>query len=90
MTAYLISYDLNNAGKNYEGVIQTIKDCSNGVWCSPLKSVWLIQSKLSANLISEQIRSVADSDDSIFVIEVTKNRYGWLEKGMWDYINKHF
>lgn len=87
---YLISYDLNKTGKNYEGVYQAIKDASTGVWCHPLESTWLIKSTLSsANSVFEKIKPELDSDDRCFVIEVSNNYQGWLTKKMWDYINEN-
>ena len=88
MAVYLISYDLNKDDKNYAGVIKAIKDSStNGVWCNPLKSVFLIKSNLTANQISDNIKAVADSNDLWLVIEVQNHKQGWLKKDQWEYIN---
>ena len=89
MTKYLISYDLNKHDKNYAGVIEAIKNASNGVWCKPLESVWLIQSSLSATQISDRIKLAADANDRWLVNEITNNRQGWLSPEIWDYINKN-
>lgn len=35
---YLITYDLNKKGQDYENVIQAIKDASDGTWCTCWKS----------------------------------------------------
>lgn len=89
MTVYLISYDLNRSDKNYDGVIEAIKNSSyNGVWCSPLKSVWLIKSNLTANQVSDNIKAKADTNDRWLVIEVGTDRQGWLSKDQWKYIDE--
>lgn len=31
---YMITYDLNAPGKNYDKVIESIKNASDGAWCS--------------------------------------------------------
>ncbi|BDH60092.1 hypothetical protein MTP04_02220 [Lysinibacillus sp. PLM2] len=87
MIVYLISYDLNKSDKNYDGVIEAIKKAFTGVWCSPLESVWLIKSNLTANQVSDNIKSEADANDNWLVIEVRDNKQGWLNKDMWEYIN---
>lgn len=88
MAVYLISYDLNNLGKNYDGVIEAIKNASTGAWCKPLKSVFLIKSNLTVDQVSERIQNEADDDDRWLVIEVINNKQGWLDKDMWKYINE--
>lgn len=87
MSVYMISYDLNKSGKNYDGVIEAIKSASTGAWCKPLESVFLIQSYLSVDEVSDKIKGEADTDDRWIVIEVKNNKQGWLDKDMWDYIN---
>ena len=85
---YMVTYDLNKEGQNYEDVIQAIKDASTGVWCSYWKSSYLIKSNLtSADKVAEIIHPHLDSNDSLLVIEVKNNKQGWLSKKQWDYIN---
>lgn len=85
---YMVTYDLNKEGQNYEDVIQAIKDASTGVWCSYWKSSYLIKSNLtSADKVAEKIQPHLDSNDSLLVIEVKNNKQGWLSKKQWDYIN---
>lgn len=85
---YMITYDLNNQGKNYDDVINAIKEASNGVWCSFWKSSYLIKSNLStADAVSKKIQPFLDDDDRLLVIEVKNNKQGWLSEEDWDYIN---
>lgn len=83
---FLVSYDLNKSGKNYDGVFQAIKDASTGKWCRPLKSVWVIQSNLSAQAVYETIAPHLDSDDRILVIEVTSKSWWYLDQEVSDYL----
>lgn len=84
---YMITYDLNGEGKDYEGVQQAIKDASDGTWCHICKSSWLIRSEKRANAIFESIQPFLDSDDRCFVVEAKNNKQGWLAEEAWKYIN---
>lgn len=87
---YFITYDLNKAGKNYDGVYQAIKDASTGAWCHYWDSSWLIKSNYtSADDVFKLIKPYLDSDDRCLVIEVKNNKQGWLTKDQWDYINNN-
>lgn len=87
---YFITYDLNNAGKDYQGVYQAIKDASDGVWCHFWDSSWLIRSNYaSADDVFEKIKPHLDSDDRCIVVEAKNNKQGWLTKEQWDYINTY-
>lgn len=87
---YLITYDLNKTGKNYDGVYQAIKDASDGTWCHFWDSSWLIRSNYSsADSIFEKILPNLDDNDTCFVIEVKDNKQGWLSKEQWQFINEN-
>lgn len=85
---YMITYDLNNPGQNYEKLIEAIKKASNGIWCSFWKSSFLIQSNfITADEVLKKIKDYLDSNDRLIVIEVTNNYQGWLADEEWNYIN---
>ena len=86
---YMVTYDLNSEGQNYEDVIQAIKDASNGVWCTYWKSSFLIKSNLkTANEVFAKIKPYVDDNDRLLVIEVQNNKQGWLSEKQWEYINE--
>ena len=85
---YLISYDLNKPGKNYEDLYEAIKAASNGTWCRPLRSVYIIQSSLSTKAIYDRLAPHLDANDEILIIEVTRNSWWCLEKEMSNYLSK--
>ena len=86
---YMITYDLNKEGQDYENVIQAIKDASTGVWCSYWKSSFLIKSNLkTANEVFDKIRPYLDGNDRLLVIEVKEHYYGRLNEKHWEYIDK--
>ena len=54
---FVITYDLrspNDTSEDYKRVIATIK--ANFTWCHLQKSVWLVESALSASEIRESIK----------------------------------
>ena len=73
MKTYLISYDLirPETSPEYVRLFNMIK--SAGIWAKPLASVWLIKSTLPAINIVNQLRTVTDANDKIYVTEVTQD-----------------
>lgn len=87
MSVYLITYDLNAKGQNYEKVIETIKNCSVA-WYSAWKSSYLVKSSMTVKQINDAITQYLDGNDTLFVIEVKDNYNGRLEEPDWDVIKK--
>lgn len=85
---YFITYDLNSEGQKYKDVIDTIKDVSNGNYCSYWESSYLISSDLTPEAIVDKIKQYLDNNDSLMVIEVTDNYQGWLSTEDWEVVNK--
>jgi CRISPR/Cas system-associated endoribonuclease Cas2 len=86
---YLITYDLNTEGKDYNALYDKIK--SLGQWFHPLESVWFLQSSLyGVDTISEQLRTVMDNNDHILVVNITNQSHqGWLPKTAWEWLREH-
>lgn len=55
MNSYLISYDLNKAGQDYNSPIEAIKKLGN--WWHCLDSTWIIKANSSAVTIRNLLRS---------------------------------
>lgn len=87
MSYYMVSYDLNKIGKNYDGVFQAIKNSSDGGWWHFLDSLWIISSPLTPQQISDNIRAEIDNDDHFIVVEVRNRKQGWLPKKEWEKLN---
>ncbi|HJD12909.1 MAG TPA: hypothetical protein IAA03_03820 [Candidatus Ruminococcus avistercoris] len=84
-----ITYDLNSEGQNYEDVIKTIKDCAvDGKWYSCWRSSYLIKTDMKVDEINDKIHQYLDKNDTLFVVEVTSNYQGWINKKDWDFVNK--
>lgn len=85
---YLITYDLNKPGQDYEGLYEAIK-CL-GPWWHYLDSTWLVDTSLnSAQAVWQELSSQIDEGDYLLIIKVTRDYYGWLANDAWDWIDKH-
>jgi len=76
MAIYMIGYDLNKAGKNYEGLIAKIKEVST-LWWHHLDSTWLITSSSGSVAIRDALRPYIDSDDELLVVAVSTGDAAW-------------
>lgn len=85
---YIISYDLKNPGRDYSSLYDAIKKYD---WQHPLESTWLVKTEDSADNISQTLRSDGKMDESdlLFVCRLDpKDRQGWLDKSVWEWIRK--
>lgn len=69
---YLVSYDLNAPEQDYQKLINAICRYENS--CRVLRAQWLIQSDKSAKQIFKELVAFIDSDDELFIYEVTENQ----------------
>lgn len=84
---YVVSYDLNKSGQDYEGLYGELKK-SRAYW-HYLDSTWLIYTSESAKDLYDRIGEHIDKNDSALVIEVSRNYQGWLPKKAWEWIRQH-
>lgn len=82
---YLVSYDLNKSGQNYDGLYSAIKEL--GSYCHCLDSSWLVETNLNSGQISTFLRQRIDDNDNILIIRVMKDYQGWLPKEFWDWLD---
>lgn len=68
----LIGYDLNKAGKNYDGLIDAIKKNFPTYWHC-LDSTWIVETTLSPVQVRDSLKSFLDSDDELLVVELGKS-----------------
>jgi hypothetical protein len=64
MKTYIISYDLSNPGKNYEDLLKKIKSYS---WARLGGSAYVVVSANTAVEIRDNLKTVLDSNDKLFV-----------------------
>lgn len=65
MKTYLIGYDLNKNGQEYDSLIEEIKRL--GKWWHCLDSTWIIKSNATAMAIRDQLSPFIDSNDELLV-----------------------
>ncbi|NQY20033.1 MAG: hypothetical protein HRT40_01795 [Campylobacteraceae bacterium] len=85
-----ISYDLNSTHKNYDGVINEIKNL--GDWASIQKSMWYLNSNLTAQEVATKIHSHMESNDTLIVIDTFNNDAYWynLSDEVGSHIQNHW
>lgn len=76
MAMYMIGYDLNKAGKNYDGLIKRIKELSTN-WWHHLDSTWIIASNHTSVGLRDALKAHIDSDDELLVVALAKNDAAW-------------
>jgi len=85
---YSISYDLNKPGQNYNELFEAIKKCGSS-YIRPLKSLWLVDTALSATAIWDRLSAHVDSNDRMLIVRFSIDHSGWLNKDDWAWINTH-
>lgn len=74
MAVYCVTYDLNSPGQKYAAVDKYLKQFA---YCKGLESFWLIDTNLSAATIRDQLKSIVDANDTIFVCRIQQNWASW-------------
>lgn len=87
--AFLITYDLNAPGQNYDKIIELIKGDLSLSYCAYWKSSFLIKSNFTAHEINDKLKPYYDRNDRVLVIEVSKNYSGWLTDDQWKFIREN-
>lgn len=87
MKSYLITYDLKNPNRNYDGLHNAIKGL--GHWWHYLESTWIIKTNNNLVQIQNALLSQIDQNDRLLVIQVVNQKTGWLTKDAWDWINQN-
>ncbi len=85
MANLFISYDLNSPGQDYATIIEEIK--SLGSWAKVQKSLWYVQSTLTATQAKDRLTPHIDTNDSLIVIDASNNVATWY--GLSDKVAKH-
>jgi hypothetical protein len=70
MKSFLIGYDLNKPGQNYENLFVAIKKLA-GTWWHCLDSTWIIKSDSTAAAIRDALSPHIDQSDELLVVELS-------------------
>lgn len=81
MKSYLIGYDLNKTGQDYETLIEQIKKL--GTWWHHLDSTWIVKSDLTAVQIRDNLKPYIDDNDELLVARLSGEAAwtGFSERG---------
>jgi hypothetical protein len=79
---YFFNYDLHENG-DYKGLIKQLEEAKA---LHVLKSAWLLKTTLTANEISAAYKAHFTKDESVLIIEVGRDRQGWLLESDWNWI----
>ena len=87
MKPYLITYEIDEkATNNYQSLFDEIKTIKP--WWHYLSNTWIVISPNNATEIYNKLKPHLDSNINIFIVEIGKDRQGWLPKKAWDWIKK--
>ncbi|MGK8225484.1 hypothetical protein ACRS2S_30425 [Achromobacter xylosoxidans] len=84
---YLITYDFKGSSEKYSHLFDEIKKFSG--WWHYIANSWLIITEDSAKEIFGKLKPHVDNDINLLVIEVGKDRQGWLPEKAWEWLKKH-
>lgn len=92
MGVYLITYDLNKSGQNYDELYKEIKSVAVNQDClwHGLESTWVIKSNLGVQAVAERLNKKIDSNDRLLVILINNTKQGWLTEEDWKKLNYLF
>jgi hypothetical protein len=82
----IITYDLRTP-KDYHDFFEAIKaQGGQGKWWHYMSSTWLLSTTKTPQEIADAIAPHLESQDSLFVCELSPNYQGRLPKAAWDWI----
>ena len=85
MKYYLVTYDLNTSGQNYQDLLKKIKD--SGVWARLSESSYAVGTLKTPQQLFDDLKTCLDSNDQLYIVNITKPYTGvgpeevnkWLE-----------
>jgi hypothetical protein len=87
VAVYMISYDLKAPGRNYDDLYKEIKSLGSNI--SVLKSQWFVDTAMTAQQISDTLRSKMDANDNVLVNKFINDYHGYLPKTIWTWLSEH-
>lgn len=76
MACFVVAYDLNTIGQNYDCIIDKLKQLGH---CRTQQSVWFVEYEGSEENLAIYLAACLDTNDRLFVSEVSGS---WAGKGM--------
>lgn len=86
MPVLLVAYELKTPGKDYRPFYEALKgNCKT--WSHYLDSVWIVNTRMSADSFAKALYPLMTTQDSLLVIRLAREYQGWLPKEAWDWLN---
>lgn len=82
--AFMVTYDFKGSSEKYTDLYAELKTFSG--WWHYISSSWLIVSELDAKGVFNKLKPHLDNDINLLVIEVGKDRQGWLPEKAWAWL----
>lgn len=83
----IITYDLKSP-KDYHDFYEAIKaQGTEGKWWHYMASTWILNTQRTPQEVVDAIHPLMDSQDFLFVCELSPRYQGWLPKPAWDWID---
>jgi len=86
MAILLVTYDLNNKGQDYSGVLKVIEAYSH---TKLSESSYAIDATESPNVIYEKIKPSLDKNDNLYVITLSNPRMGYANSDVLKWLKGH-
>lgn len=77
MSKILIGYDLNKAGQDYSGLIDSIKNTFPTYWHC-LDSTWIVETQSTPVEVRDWLAQFLDANDELFVVDISGKAAAWL------------
>ncbi len=87
MSSKIITYDLCAPGRDYEKLIEHIKTYSS--WARVTESTWVISSDDTCKVIRDILKTHIDTNDRLFVAELTGTAAWSNVRCKSDYLKEH-
>lgn len=87
MSVYIVNYDLNCPGQDYEKLFKAIQSFTD--YHHLMKSTWGVYSTKTAKGVFEFLGQYMDDTDRLFVSEFTENSWWYLDKGAATWLDKY-
>ena len=84
---YIVAYDLNKQGKDYDGLFKAIQSYPDNINCQ--KSVWLISTNATAENIYDTLKPHIDGDDFILITNWGNSYRALLSPGVVNWLKNH-
>lgn len=76
MAKILISYDLNQPGRDYPRITERIKQIG-AAWCHPLESVWIVMVDAQVTAVRDDLLRHVDQSSKLLVVDITSDPMAW-------------